>query len=143
MEFLRTKSLRRLVAIGCLISGLSIQAQTLFACDLMDAPAKTECCCGEHMKDGCAMGGGCDFAHSGGCCDVTVDVRSQELAATATTAAKRIVGLDAPQPPTAVLIAAEFSTVLPGTTDRPTLYVLPLSWSSGTRTYLLTNRFRI
>jgi len=134
-----------MVALMFLISALSVQAQTLFACQLMDDAPKTTCCCGEHMKDGCPMGGGCDSAPGSmatDCCDVTVDVELQDVAV-AETAAKLITQLNAPQPPPAVPITTEFKLALPAHPVHPSPHDSPLPWSSGTHTYLATNRFRI
>jgi hypothetical protein len=146
MTSLRKPSLRRLIAGLFLISGLSVQVQTLFACNLMDDGPKTTCCCGEHMADGCAMGGGCGSAPGSmatGCCDVGVELELQDIAVVKTTAAKLITQLDAPQPPPAILITTEFNITQPDNPVVPNHHVYRPSWPSGTRTYLVTGRFRV
>lgn len=146
MTALRNTSLRRMFALLLLIGGLSVQAQTLFACQLMDDGPKTTCCCDEPRDGGCAMGGGCGSAPGGmaaDCCEVTVDVELQDVTVTATTVVKLITQLDAPQPPPAVAATTEFSFVLPDHPAHPNLHDYALAWSPGTHTYLVTNRFRL
>jgi hypothetical protein len=146
MTYLRNTGLRQLIAIAFLISGLLVQVQTLYACQLMDDGPKSTCCCGVHMKDGCAMGGGCDSgpgAMAMDCCDVTVEVELQDVAVAQTTAAKLITQLDAPRPPPAVAISTEFNFALPDNSTLLEPRVDRLSWSSGTHTYLMTSRLRI
>lgn len=146
MTALRNTSLRRIVALLFLISGLSVQVQTLFACQLMDDGPKTTCCCDEHKDGGCAMGGGCDSTPGSmatDCCDVTVDVDMQDMTVAATTAAKLITHLDAPQPPPAAPVSTELKLTLPNHPVHPHPHDYSLSGSPGTQTYLVTNRFRL
>ena len=147
MDTFRKPILRRLFALVFLLSGLSVQTQTLYACNLMDGDPQTTCCCDEHLGDGCPMGGGCHTQHGGmstGCCDITVEVDMQDAALASTTEAQLVTQLNAPQPPPALLTTTEITLALSGASAGTGIeYHPPPFWSVGTRTYLATQRLRI
>lgn len=139
--------LRRFFTVIFLLSALYTQTQPLFACNLTDSGPQTTCCCGEHMENGCPMGGGCHFPSGEkptGCCDITLEVVMQDAALASTTEAQLITQLDAPQPPPAILTTTEITFALSGMSAGIGIeYHPPPLWSAGTRTYLATQRFRI
>ena len=146
MTILHHTTIRRFVAILFLLSSLSVQAQTLFACNLMDEAPKAECCCEDQMKSGCDMGGSCDFSNGlavGNCCDVTVDIDTQDGVVVSSTEARLVTQLDAPQPPPTLAPEVNIVIALTELTSLPRFQYSTTSWSAGTHTYFLTNRFRI
>jgi len=84
--------------------GLVLQAQSVWACQLMDGASSVICCCDEGKSELCDRGGDCDQLNttevSAGesCCDVS----AQHISAVAshqTTPNIQVVLLNGPQPP--------------------------------------------
>jgi len=89
------------------------------------------------------MSGGClspPGSLATGCCDVTVDIETQDT--TTTTEAKLVTQLDAPQPPPAIFASPRLATPPLQLVNTVFEHHSP-PWSLGTHTYLVTNRFRI
>lgn len=146
MSPFRSTLIRRVVAVLFLLTGLVSQMQMVFACELMDGPPRTVCCCGDPITDGCEMGGGCKI-HDGvrtnaDCCDVSIDRVSDVSAAGAVSPGSKISLLDAPQPPPFGLSSPVPETV-PVANVATLAPTIPSWYSSGTHTYLVTNRLRI
>ncbi|MEE8042367.1 MAG: hypothetical protein V3T15_06185 [Pseudomonadales bacterium] len=44
----RDRKTARVLLLGLALLGGTLQAQTIYLCDMMDAPAQHECCCDDH-----------------------------------------------------------------------------------------------
>lgn len=94
------------------------------------------------------MGGGCTTPvgdKSAGCCDVSsqVSVGLQDVAVADVNHNKQILSLDASQPPPGI-ITAKLSIQLLNTSEVLLAYDFSITTSAtGTRTYLVTQRFRV
>jgi len=149
MSYLRSNILRRLLALCFAVTSMTVQAQTLFACDLMDTPAATECCCSEAMNTGCKMGGGCDHPADGpasGCCTVMpdIDISIPDATLSSITHIPEVDLLSSSDPPPPLLPSQGITTAfsfLPDRTDYGDS--LSRSWHKANNTYLITRRLRI
>lgn len=140
-----TPSFHQFVMASILLVGLLSPFQTVFACELMDGKTQYVCCCDEagEISKGCAVG---DSRQNqlpmaeGDCCEVSY-LPAPGSTAIAQQQQAQLLLLDAPQPPPLPAYFA-FQTIL--TPNGLILYITDSSPPAiGTRTYLLTNRFRI
>lgn len=138
--------LRRLVAAAFLLASLVVQLQVVYACALLDStPASAECCCDHDAGAGCAMGGSCHPSSptpGQECCAVSIATPASPEAATRATSVPAVALLNAPQPPPALPAAppARRAAIYRRITA---VHYLPPALPAGTRTYLLTQRFRV
>jgi len=142
MNMLRHPLLRRVFVTVFLLSSLLVQTQTLYACNLMDTAASPVCCCGEHMDQGCHMGGGCDSEKMNtGCCDISVEASPYDLSMASGVDNLIVALLTAPQPPPALPVET-ITLHWPASTETYIeRYALP-PWLTGTHTYFSTQRIR-
>lgn len=143
MTRFRHLQFHRLVAVALLLTGLL--TQTLFACELTDDKAQAVCCCGEQVADGCEVGGGC-ITHDNtltvaDCCQVSVE-NAADITLSATISLKSQNKLDAGQPPPPALLSSVIPIKLPAYAVA-LIRTVPFLKTSGTNTYLVTNRLRI
>lgn len=149
LTYFRQHPLRQSLWLIVLLGSLFTQTQTLFACELMGSEPTTKCCCDEDVSNGCPMGGGCESPDNSmptGCCNVSTDISVglSDVAVADTHHKKLILALDAPQPPPALILATDLTILLSDASDKFIIERLSFSIPSpGTRTYLVTNRFRI
>jgi len=149
MSYLRSTILRRLFAVCFAVTSMTGQVQTLFACDLMDAPATTKCCCGEVMNTSCKMGGGCDHPADGpasGCCTVMQDIDTSipDVTLSSITFIQQVDLLSSSDPPPPLLPSPGITTALsvnPAIANYRT-YLSDTGQNAG-NTYLITRRLRI
>jgi len=137
--------LRRALAVILLLTSLFVQLQVAYACELLDgAPLSATCCCGEEMAGGCIVGGGCTaqtMDSSSDCCATSFEAPANMTAAAPVAQSHAIALLDAPQAPSAVpLLSLAPCTAAHRTTTIS--FDQPAAWLAGTRTYLITQRFR-
>ena len=123
------------------------QVQAAYACDLMGGEAAPVCCCGEQMADGCEMNGRCGGqgpipAGVDECCTIVLEPGETEAMASAAPT-QRILILDAPQPPPALVDARNFLAVLSGNFVLEKFSPISSPRALGGRTYLLTSRIRV
>jgi hypothetical protein len=137
--------LRRVLAALFLLTSLLVPLQALYACEMLDgAPPSTACCCGGEMTGGCAMGGGCSVPStpsSSDCCNTSLEIPAS-LDATAPAAPSQAVAVpQAPQLPPA--LPSPLLAVHPAACGAIAIFPdAPATWFAGTRTYLVTQRFR-
>lgn len=139
---LSNPSFRRAVIALLILAGLFAPLRTVFACQLMEGRKQYVCCC--HGQEDKCRHGGCPHDQSGeqaGCCDVSHEIAA-DASASPEGCAVQVLLLEAPRPPPAASIP---SIVLP-----QTLLVHVSLWRAdppagraGSRTYLVTRRFRI
>ncbi|MCH9670539.1 MAG: hypothetical protein K0U93_03730 [Gammaproteobacteria bacterium] len=132
----RLRTFLRSVLILIVASG-PLQAQTVFACSMMDMVME-ECCCGDHI-----VGDATVEANEEPCCEQSVEIRVDEDARQDLCAVRPLeVGSDV-DPPHAIV--APFDVVaVPQERSAFVVYLPPLIVrSSGTDTYLITQRLRI
>lgn len=135
---------RRLVAAALLLTGLLAQTQALFACDLTDSKPQAVCCCGDQVTAGCEIGGGCkthdDALTIADCCEVSLEnVFDVTLSATVLSSSQN--NLNARPPPVALLTPVIL--IVTSANTAALIHTVPFLKTSGTNTYLITNRLRI
>lgn len=147
---LRKSCLHKYFWLVVLFGSFAIQAEDLFACELMGSVDKTTCCCDQDMSKGCPMGGGCEVTDnntvlSDSCCDVSVQysVGLQILSASDTNQNFQLAMLEAPQPPPTPLAIVLTSLISNNPEPSGKTHFSPFLPSFGTATYLVTQRLRI
>jgi hypothetical protein len=145
MSLFRSLIVRQTMAALFLLTGLLTHSQEIFACHLMGDQLQFVCCCGQPVADGCEMGGGCgasDRDGAAGCCEVSVAKLPGFQAPSFALSHLLVTLLDGPQPPPGILPSAPNDAGLPSQLlTYPGRFSLPF-WFLGTRTYLLTHRWR-
>jgi len=144
MIWMRGLFVRRLVATAFLLTGFIAPLQAVYACELMNGPPSTVCCCSADMADGCTTGGGCATPTAGtpNCCDIAQDA-PPGLNAVSPAPAHAAVMPQVPEPVPALLPYPSFA-LKPSQPAHPTIPRggAPI-WVAGTDTYLDTLRLRI
>lgn len=123
-----------------------LQAQSVFACAMMDTVVHDDCCCDGHTTDDRCMNPHCDPAFEAGdapCCEQAIEVGIDQEAGKNTPPVKSTEvrsGLDPPQ-----ALVSSFDGLFP---SPPRLVdgvfrSLPAAGQSGSETYLVTQRLRI
>jgi len=152
---IRNLSFRRSVIALTLFLGLFTQFQMVFACEYKDGKLQFVCCCNEDgkmsmdkdMSMTCDMSGECGASAGpppGGmkCCDVSYQPAPSTTAIAPELHAQQVLLLDAPQPPPLILTSFDL-LIFPPSSRTIGFLSHPPPPLAGTRTYLLTNRFRI
>ena len=144
MNHRKSISLRALLLL--LLAVGPLQAQTIFACAMMETVVQAPCCCNEH---GANKGHGepaledvLDSGHEP-CCErsvqVTVDQDAEQAAPVGKSAELRS-GVDQPQP----IVFSVDALVPPQPILKPGVSpLLPAAGYSGSDTWLITQRLRI
>lgn len=140
----RTQSFWGLVLLAFTLVAGSLQAQTLYACEMMDMVMHDQCCCDDHQD--CADAN-CDDSVSVGhnpCCERTVEVtnnaEAQQVVLPAGQKAENKSDVD---PPSLAIMAAEI-LFSPHIGSPSFVFHIPKHASiSGSTTYLITQRLRI
>lgn len=150
LSYFRQHPLRPYLWLILLFAALSMQTQSLFACDLMDIHSNTACCCDENPADTCPMGGGCHSTDNNGlvsgCCNIHAQIKIgvQDAGDTDAQHTKPVLSLDAPQLPIAIIIAYQITRPLFEGLNKFVLNAFsPSLTSTGTQTFSETLRFRI
>lgn len=144
----RPRAPRLWLLLGLLLTLGQLQAQVVYACAMLDAVVVGQCCCDEpgDMSRGCTMNSGCqDQAPPGSaasidCCQVFYQ-EAPSAKATAPGSNSQVLLLDAPQPPP-IPVSFDIAQCIQASHAPRFTGVLPPR-VTGTKTYLLTNRFRI
>jgi len=139
-SFMRAVLLLMTFAVG------PLQAQSVFACAMMDEVMHGECCCVGHKSDEDCADAGCDGALSSSdepCCERSVEISLDEEALQDVSVIKPAEVRSDVDPPTAIV--ASIDEIVP-----PQLRVavraassLPDVAHSGSDIYLITQRLRI
>ena len=128
-----------MVAIG------PLQAQTVFACSMMDR-VMDECCCGDHASGRNCIDSDCDAtvgSSNDPCCERSVEVNVDEDTRQDTRIAKPLEIRSDVDPPQAILASSEGIAPLLRCAV-PFLFQSPPDVrQSGSNTYLITQRLRI
>jgi hypothetical protein len=134
----RKKSSIRLILLVLMLVVGPVQAQTLFACEMMDQVLHDSCCCDENS--------GVDdvtVAKSDPCCEKRVELTIDHSGDQSPSVVKPVEVRSDVDPPQ-LIFAATHSTLTIQTTGR---VIYPASADifseSGSRTYLITQRLRI
>ena len=144
MSHRRSSSLRALLLL--LLAAGPLQAQSVFACAMMDALIHDVCCCDDHnVVEGCVETscGTTLEAREEPCCERSVEVTADPDSRQAAPVGKRThVGSDA-DPPHALVssidaLIAPQARLTPGVSEPP-----PAAASSGSDIWLTTQRLRI
>lgn len=116
-----------------------LQAQTVFACAMMDAVMHGHCCCDEHSDDETVV-----ETSEAACCERSVEVNpDHQDARHGTPAGKQTdVRADA-DPPPILLVGVDASESLRTTAHPDPLISSPAGAHSGSDTWLTTQRLRI
>lgn len=146
MDMFRSRLLCRMAAAILLLTALTAQSQTIFACYLAgDKPQPVHY---HHPPAvaGCEMDGGWDTPNghaTADCCEMSAaKLPSLQTAPLPASPHQRMTLLDGPQPPTGILSAVSIDIAfLRHLLAYPGRFSFP-SWFPGTRTYLLTRRLR-
>ncbi len=146
MSFFHRPKTRRLTVPALLLISLFLQVQAVFACDLMEDPVQSSCCCELQMDKGCASGGGCggdNTASQGDCCQVIASAPTAE-SATSTLVSKAVLNKSDIQHPkstsTLLTLPEPFHLARPSV---PAVGSYRVPWLTGKDTYLVTLRFRV
>ncbi|WP_152485932.1 hypothetical protein [Methylohalobius crimeensis] len=136
-------SFRRIVIVLLVLAGLGAPLRTVFACQLMDGRKQYVCCC--HEEGHCKHGGGCPHRKPEGptgCCDVAHEIADDGLASAPADHVFQVLLLEAPRPPPAAPTPS-IALLQPPPLPNPRWRADPPAWCAGSRTYLVTQRFRI
>lgn len=140
----RLRTFLRSVLILIVASG-PLQAQAVFACSMMDMVME-ECCCDAIPSGNENIDPEFDAAPGSNeepCCEQSVEIRVDEDARQDTRIAKPLEVRSDVDPPQAIVDSFD---VIAAPQARPALFVYqphPFIHSSGTDTYLITQRLRI
>ncbi len=142
---LTSRKLRTVLTLLVLVIG-PLQAQSVFACSMMDEVMHGECCCVGHKTDKDCIDADCEGAAQSGaspCCERSVQITIDEEARADTPIVKPIeVRSDVDPPP--ALIASSSLIALPSLTAvLCPVQTIPREPHSRSDTYLITQRLRI
>lgn len=123
-----------------------LQAQTVFACAMMDTVMHGECCCEDHeVNEDCLDSDGdatLEFS-PGPCCERSVEVSIDEDARQDSPVVKPVEVRSDVDPPQAIITSSD-ALIPPQSVVAPGVFQpLPIAGQSGSRTYLITQRLRI
>lgn len=141
----RSSALVRTLLLVILVAG-PLQAQSVFACSLMDEVKRGDCCCIGHSLDEHCPDAKCDAAFNADaepCCERSVEVSIREDARQNTPVVNSVeVRAEMDPPPT---IAPSPDELFPPQSAVAICVDFPRSAlrQSGSDTYLLTQRLRI
>jgi hypothetical protein len=138
-------SLRALLFLLLFVVG-PLQAQSVFACPMMDKVVHGECCCVGPSEDKDCVDATCEAALPVGsdpCCDQSVELSLDTDARLDTPILKPIEVSSEVDPPVAILVV-HLDLLLPQAEALVPVFSTPPEVShSGTDTYLTTQRLRI
>jgi hypothetical protein len=138
-------SLRALLFLLLFVVG-PLQAQSVFACPMMDKVVHGDCCCAGQNEDKDCVDATCDTAlpvDPDPCCDQSVELSLDTDARLDTPLLKPVEVSSAVDPPVAILVVY-LDFLLPQAEALVPVFSTPSEVShSGTDTYLTTQRLRI
>lgn len=140
----RLRTFLRPVLILIVAAG-PLHAQTVFACSMMDMVME-ECCCDDHRIGKGCIDSDCDAAVGPSeepCCEQSVEVQVDEDAREDARIVKPLEIRSDVDPPHAIVASFD---MIAAPQERSALVVYqprPIARSSGTDTYLITQRLRI
>ncbi len=123
-----------------------LQAQTAFACEMMDRVMLGECCCEAHVAPKDCVDSDCGAAvDSGGdpCCDRSVEITIDDDARQDTPLVKPVEVPSDVDPPQAIAAACELLILSQSLVALGEFQSRPIAGQSGSDTYLITRRLRI
>ena len=141
----RTPSFARALLLLIVAVG-PLQAQTVFACAMMDSVMQDECCCEHHVSARDCEIGDCDAvpeAREAPCCEHSVDIIADPDARHDGSISKPVELRSDVDPPHFLISSFEASftpQVIPGTRG---LHSAASAAHGGSDTYLVTQRLRI
>lgn len=142
----RNPSLARvLLVLGVLIVG-PLQAQSVFACPMMDDVMHGECCCVGHKTDEDCVNADCDGAvdaNTDPCCDRTVTISIDEEARQDAPIVKPVEVRSDVDPPAGIVATITEFDLLPRHVTLRLDFSPPDLCYSRSDTYLITQRLRI
>jgi hypothetical protein len=128
-----------LLAIG------PMQAQSVFACAMMDTVVH-DCCCEGHTAEDRCMNSDCDQAFGAGdtpCCEPAIEVGIDQEAGKNTPPVKSTEVRSGLDPPQALVSSFDGLSPSPPCLVDGVVHSLPAAGQSGSETYLVTQRLRI
>ena len=130
-------SLRRILLVLILVIG-PVQAQALFACEMMDRVPNENCCCDEYSDLGDVV-----LAKSDPCCEKSIELSVDHSGEQSPPTAKPLEVRSDVDPPQTLFVAAHsnLNIQIIGRTVYPTS--ANTFSENGSRTYLVTQRLRI
>jgi len=138
----KSPSIRALLLLLLVLVG-PLQAQTVFACPMMNVVMHDACCCAAHSADEDCVDANCEGslpADASPCCDLSVELSFDKAEAPSLKPIEFSSAVD--PPPAFVVIQYDFLLSLPGAFV-PAFSTFPQFSQSGTDTYLITQRLRI
>ncbi len=144
MKLLAPSYLRPLLLLVLIIGPL--QAQTVFACAMMDTVMHNACCCDDHKVDEDCVDSGCDAmleSSEGPCCERSVEVSVDEDTRQSTPIVKSVEVRSDVDPPPAIVVSLDVIATPQLIAVRGVFKPLPIPGQSGSDTYLITQRLRI
>ncbi len=123
-----------------------LQAQTAFACKMMDTVMLGECCCEAHVALKDCVDSDCDAAVDSSwdpCCERSVDVSIDDDARQDTPIVKPVEVPSDVDPPQAIAASFDVLILSQSFVARSVLQPHPIAGQSGSDTYLITQRLRI
>jgi hypothetical protein len=139
-SYLRSVLLVLVLAVG------PIQAQTMFACAMMDTVMHADCCCGDRAVHRGCVDSSCDAALESGrdpCCEQSVELGIDDDARQDSPVVNPAVVRSDVDPPQAIV--ASFDALVPAQSVQTPCVFQPYSdtGQSSSDIYLVTQRLRI
>lgn len=125
----------------------SLQAKTVFTCAMMDTDVFHECCCDGNSADKDCVNHSCDVMfgpNKGACCDksIEISINADEAKQNASFAKPAEIRSDV-DPPQAIIVNYFDIPASPYSVAVLVVNFQPIIGSSGSSTYLITQRLRI
>ncbi len=125
----------------------SLQAKTVFKCAMMDGDIFHECCCNSNKADKDCMDHGCNVMlglNKGACCDRSIEISINADEAKQSALFIKPVEIRSDVDPPQTIVANSFDNLVSSYSVAALIgYSRPIASSSGSSTYLLTQRLRI
>lgn len=139
----RHRKTTRVLLLGLVLLGTTLHAQTVYLCEMMDAPGQLECCCDDHRM--CARQDCADALEqsSGPCCEQAVEVGFNQDSEQASKAANSTEIRSDVDPPPLVHATVERWLPPPGIAILAGTASVEPTHHPGADTYLITRRLRI
>ena len=133
-----SKQLVRAILIGLMLIMGSVQADVSYFCGMMDTAIHDDCCCADAGMDD-MMTADSDEP----CCEKSVELTIDVATDQAQSPAKSIKFESDVDPPDIIIFAVENSTQIMNRASRSSVRRSSTLQTSGSATYLLTQRLRI
>jgi hypothetical protein len=141
---LRNPSFLRALLLLILAIG-PLQAQSVFACAMMDTVVD-DCCCDDHKSDDYCKDSACGSTLQSGddpCCERSIEVHIDAEAAQNTSLVKLTDVRSDADPPQILVSSIDALSPSPPNLIHGNYRYLPVAGQSGSDTYLVTQRLRI